>query len=112
MLRRRPRGAAIGDLPPRGAARTANRTPEIAIVELARDAEAITLGYDLHDPDGDLVAGQLRAGEPLIGTLHSGRGRVVIARAGASNPAALIAVVDDGAGFVEVPAGELDAGAP
>jgi hypothetical protein len=108
-------GRELGDPPPRGEPRLDNRPPEIAIVELGRDATTLTLRYDLHDPDGDLVAGYARldgASGRLVGPLHAGRGELVLDLAGVIGTHAVVAYADDGAAVHELAAGAIDVGSP
>src|SRR6185436_12574099 len=43
----------------RGEPRPGNQRPVLELREVGRDVTTVTLAYDLHDPDGDLVVGQL-----------------------------------------------------
>jgi hypothetical protein len=69
---------APGQPAPRGMPRPDNRRPVLALDPVGSAAWR----YELHDPDGDLVVGELRAqlgdGAPgvVISTLHSGRGEI------------------------------------
>jgi hypothetical protein len=108
-------GRELGDPPPRGEPRPGNRSPQITIEVVGRDATSVSIGYELHDPDGDLVAGELRFADGsrrLIGPLHSGRGELVLDTAGLSGTYPVFALADDGAEVHELAAGEIDVGAP
>lgn len=85
--------------PPRGAPRPGNRAPALVL----SPAGAARWDYELHDPDGDLVVGTLRArlapSDPgiVVASLHSGRGSVVWNTAGvAPGTYAIVAQLDDG----------------
>jgi hypothetical protein len=108
-------GRELGDPPPRGEPRPGNRPPQIALEVIARDATSVTIRYELHDPDGDLVAGELRLGDGtrrLIGPLHAGRGELVLPTADLAWTVPVLAVTDDGAQVHELAAGQIDVGAP
>jgi hypothetical protein len=72
---------------PRGFERPGNRPPALSLsppevrddgsdVEL--HVRTVTWRFEVRDPDGDLVGGYLRAGEHVVGELHSGRGELVL----------------------------------
>lgn len=69
--------------PPRGEPRPGNRPPTMTIRETRPMDGRLLIGYEIRDPDGDIVLGELRFGSvaasaELISTgLHSGRGEVV-----------------------------------
>lgn len=72
-----------GEIAIRGPGRPDNQVPELTISELTRDASSITFGYQLRDPDRDLVVGavlgpRLKSGavEPraVIGNVVAGNG--------------------------------------
>ncbi len=91
----------------RGEPRPRNRAPLVAF-------DASTWTYDLHDPDGDLVIGTLRAtplagGVPIVvANLHSGRDRVALDEPRfAPGTYELAAEVDDGGDTFVVPLGQV-----
>jgi hypothetical protein len=106
---------ALADPVSRGAPRPDNQRPQIAFEEIGRDAATISLRYDLHDPDGDLVSGVVRltdgAGR-LVGALHSGRDVLVLDTTGLTGVYPLRAFADDGAQIHDIPAGTIDVGTP
>lgn len=97
----------------RGAPRPGNRPPSFALRESARDGAVVTLAYELHDPDGDLVVGELCDDDgpvcSFVAPVQSGRGEVRIDPAILHLPVELRVRLDDGAGMVEsaAPAVEL-----
>lgn len=102
---RRPAPSADGELPPeRGIAAVGNRAPTLSLEAIAElPADSLRLAYELRDPDGDLVVGELvgrQAGVArVLGELHAGRGEVVVDTALlAPGELQLWATVDDGAG--------------
>ncbi len=100
--------------PTRGEPRPGNRLPILEVRELSRNAGTITLEYELHDPDGDLVVGQLCRDDGTVcafaAPLQSGRHRVRIDTTNPTGPITLRAMLDDGAGEVTQP--PLIVGAP
>ncbi|HVV84125.1 MAG TPA: hypothetical protein VHE35_13715 [Kofleriaceae bacterium] len=99
--------------PPRGAPRPDNQPPVLALQELGRDATTVTLAYDLHDPDGDLVVGQLceEDGDTcvFVAPLQSGHGEVRLDTTTFTPPVTLRAKLDDGAGELDQAAGLVEA---
>lgn len=92
------------DPPTRGEPRPGNQRPVLTLAERTRDATSVTLAYELHDPDGDLVVGELcddeGAGCLFLAPLSSGRGEVRLDTT-LSGAVMLKARLDDGAGYVE-----------
>ena len=92
------------DPPTRGEPRPGNQLPVLVLDELGRDATTVTLAYELHDPDGDLVVGQLCDDEGaaclFLAPLSSGRGEVRIDTT-LSGPVMLRARLDDGAAVID-----------
>lgn len=92
--------------PGRGEPRPGNQLPSLVVRELARDATSVTVAYSLHDPDGDLVAGQLNADDNqairFLAPIQSGSGELRLDLAGLNPPIEINAKLDDGAGFVDV----------
>ncbi len=112
-------------LPLRGAARPGNQPPRFTLTAAPdddgdeSDVGGLTLAYQLSDPDGDLVSGQLLAALPggpgtpsaeprVIGELHGGRGTLILDTALLpAGPLTLTALLDDGPGPRPRPAGQL-----
>jgi hypothetical protein len=97
----------------RGAPRPGNRPPEIAIERVTRTGSRIAVRARVADPDGDVVAGTLRAmaggGSPLVGAVRSGTVDLVWDPANvAPGTYPLVAFLDDGAEVHAVPAGEIE----
>lgn len=97
-----------GRMAARGEPRSGNRAPELVL----RSIDATSWEYDLHDPDGDLVVGTLRARplpsgpEIVVANLHSGRDRVVWNTNAVEPGTYLLAVeLDDGGVAVDVESG-------
>lgn len=69
-------GVVPGELAPRGAPRADNRPPEIALTRLGQMGTVISIQSVVHDADGDLVVGQIRAAvggtERIVGLVRSG----------------------------------------
>jgi hypothetical protein len=103
--------------PPARDPRPGNRAPAIEL-DAKPTSDAVALRYALHDPDGDLVVGTLRARgmggeEHLITPLQSGRDE--IAWDTSSVPAGvytLSAWVDDGGGWLSLEAGSITVRTP
>ncbi|MEZ4404025.1 MAG: hypothetical protein R3B06_28645 [Kofleriaceae bacterium] len=99
---------AAGD-PPDRTARPGNRAPTIT-TEVTPGAIA-TIAYHLDDADGDLTMGVLRAvgpgGDLLVAPIQAGRATVQFA-APAAGSYALVARVDDGGGWIDLPAGAVE----
>ena len=98
--------AWVAQMPPvRGEPRPGNQLPVLSIQELGRDATTITLAYQLHDPDGDLVVGSLcdddGAACAFAAPLQSGNHEVRIDMAALTTPIVLRARLDDGAGVID-----------
>jgi hypothetical protein len=100
-----------GEPAPRGPPRADNRPPAIALTAAA----ATTWDYDLHDPDGDLVVGVLRArlapGDAgvVVAGLHSGRARIAWITAGVpAGTYQLVAELDDGGAATSVALGPAE----
>ncbi len=89
----------------RGEPRPDNQPPILSLRELGRDASRVTLAYELHDPDGDLVVGQLCDDDGaecrFVAPLQSGNATITIDTSTFTLPIALRAKLDDGAGYVE-----------
>jgi hypothetical protein len=99
----------------RGAPRPGNRPPEIAIERATRTGGRIAVRARVSDPDGDVVAGTLRAmvggGRPLVGAVRSGTVEVLWDPATvAPGTYPLVALLDDGAEVHEVAAGTIEVG--
>lgn len=96
---------AATDPPLRGEPRPGNRLPVLELRELGRDATTIELEYELHDPDGDLVVGQLCDDDGVtcvfVAPLQSGRHTLLIDTTRFSLPIVLRSKLDDGAGVIE-----------
>jgi hypothetical protein len=110
-------GAAFGEAPPRGEPRPDNRAPLVAIEDVARSGHVTTFTLRVDDPDGDLVAGELRVGLPggerVIGPVRSGRVELAWNTAfvvPGSYP--LAARVDDGAMPISLDLGQITVGGP
>lgn len=101
--------------PPDRTPRPDNRLPAIAVVA-ERTGTIVTLVYDLADADRDLVQGHLRARgavDRLIAPIAAGRDTLRWDTAGIpAGTYALVARVDDGAGWHELAAGTIELGAP
>ena len=99
--------------PTRGEPRPDNRLPVLTLRELGRGATTIDLEYELHDPDGDLVVGQLCDDDGVtcrfVAPLQSGRHALRIDTTLFSLPIALRSKLDDGAGVVERAARAVEA---
>jgi hypothetical protein len=100
-----------GRMAARGEPRSGNRAPEVAV----RSIGVTSWEYDLHDPDGDLVVGTLRARplpagpEIVVANLHSGRDRVMWNTAGVAAGMYLLEVnLDDGGVTVNVESGTVE----
>lgn len=98
---------------PRGAPRPGNRPPEIEILRIAPAGAGQALRVRVSDPDGDLVAGTLRAidgaSRPLVGTVRSGELELVWQDGNlAAGVYPLVAFLDDGAEVHEIPAGQVE----
>jgi hypothetical protein len=100
---------------PRGAPRPGNRPPQIEILRIAPAGAGQALRVRVSDPDGDLVAGTLRAitingaFRPLVGAVRSGELELVWQDANlAEGVYPLVAFLDDGAEVHEVPAGQIE----
>jgi hypothetical protein len=97
--------------------RPGNVMPVIAVDATGRAGTDVLVRYQLDDADGDLVVGELRlrgAGvDRLVVPIRAGRDEVRWAP-GTTAPGsyALVARVDDGGGWLEVPAGSLVLEAP
>ncbi len=91
--------------PVRGEARPGNQLPILDLHEVSRDSTHVVLAYQLHDPDGDLVVGQLCDDDggacAFVAPLQSGSHQVVVDTTGFTLPIALRAKLDDGAGMIE-----------
>jgi hypothetical protein len=89
----------------RGEPRPDNRPPVLTLREVGRDSSTVTLAYELHDPDGDLVVGQLcdddGADCRFVAPLSSGNATLTIDTSTFSLPIALRAKLDDGAGVID-----------
>ena len=92
----------------RGDPRPGNRPPAFVF-------DSTTRTYDLHDPDGDLVVGTLRATRAtdavvlVVANLHSGRGSVILDPTRFSpGTYRLEAELDDGGAATIVPAGDVE----
>lgn len=99
----------------RGAPRPGNRPPSIARIDadLPDVPNAVLLGYEIADPDREMVTGELRAGPDLARaivvdrSLRAGRGVAGFSTAPFDeDPLRLWAILDDGAGRVAVDLGE------
>lgn len=94
--------------PSRGAPRPDNQLPVLTLHELGRDSATITLAYELHDPDGDLVVGELCDDDgarcTFVAPLASGNRTLRIDTTGFALPIALRARLDDGAGTIDIAA--------
>lgn len=103
---------AKGD-PPDRTPRPDNQLPTIAVTAGVPTASAVTLGYQLDDGDRDLTVGTLRArgpgGDLLVAPIQSGRDELSWSLVGVvAGSYTLVARVDDGAGWIELPAGSLE----
>ena len=89
----------------RGAPRPDNRLPTLVVHEIGRDSNVVVLAYDLHDPDGDLVVGELCDDDggacAFVAPLQSGHGELRIDTTRFALPIALRARLDDGAGMID-----------
>lgn len=92
-------------LPERGEPRPGNRAPVLDLHEVGRDATTVVLDYQLHDPDGDLVVGQLCDDDgatcAFAAALQSGSHEVRIDTTRFTLPIVLRAKLDDGAGVID-----------
>lgn len=99
------RWAGGDEQPVRGEPRPDNQQPALVVRELGRDATTLTLGYSLHDPDGDLVVGQLCAGDgaacAFLAPLQTGEDTLTIDLTAHPPPLSITARLDDGAGFAD-----------
>lgn len=105
---------AQGD-PPDRTPRPGNRPPAIALAPGARTGASIALAYTLADDDRDLVQGALRArgpgGDRLIAPIAAGTDTILWDTSSlAPGRYDVVARVDDGAGWIELPAGAIDVG--
>jgi hypothetical protein len=110
-------GTAPGERPPRGAPRPGNRAPEVALERTAQDGATLTIAVRVDDPDGDLVAGELRVriagAERVIGPVRSGRVELAWNTAFvAAGSYPLAARVDDGATPATIELGQIAVGGP
>lgn len=100
-------------VPERGEPRPGNQLPSLVVRELGRDATTLTLAYSLHDPDGDLVAGTLCDDDgatcAFVAPIQTGEGELTVDLTGLTLPIDLVARIDDGAGFIDVPALTVEA---
>lgn len=97
---------------PRGAARPGNRPPAIELEIAPAAGGALAIRARVTDPDGDVVAGALRArtgtGDRLVGAVRSGELALAWTPAGVPpGTYPLVALLDDGATVHEVPAGSI-----
>ncbi|HSK02661.1 MAG TPA: hypothetical protein VK932_15525 [Kofleriaceae bacterium] len=110
-------GALAGELPPRGEPRPGNRAPLVAIEDLSRSGNVLTIVLRVDDPDGDLVAGELRVQLPgverVIGPVRSGRVELAWNTAFVGDGSyPLAARVDDGAMPISIDLGQITVGGP
>jgi hypothetical protein len=103
--------------PVRGAPREPNAVPVVVVEGYAQVGALVTLRVRVDDPDGDLVAGTLRArvgtADRLVGALRTGTSEVVWDATGIALGAhALTAAVDDGAQVHTIQLGTVDVGGP
>jgi hypothetical protein len=106
-----------GELPPRGEPRRDNRMPTIVLTAIEQRGALVTVHARVDDPDGDLVAGNLRATiggtDRVVGPVRSGTVTAVwdtTALARGSHP--LTAYLDDGAGVHVLSLGTITLEAP
>jgi hypothetical protein len=97
---------------PRGAPRPGNRPPAIAIEEVIDGGAVLGLRVRVSDPDGDVVAGSLRAvigaDRQLVGAVRSGvLGLLWVPVAVPPGTYPLAASLDDGAAVHELEAGSI-----
>lgn len=94
-----------------------NQPPSLALSRPlvdSLDGDQLVIQYELRDPDGEAVSGELRAGDNAVdgvrvGTLHSGRGEVVWdVGAVPEGTYGLFALVDDGSGSHELDLGTYE----
>lgn len=116
-LERWAEGAAAGTPPPRGEPRPGNRAPEVALERAAQDGDSLAIAVRVDDPDGDLVAGELRVriagAERVIGPVRSGRVELAWDTAlVAPGSYPLAARVDDGAMPATIELGPITVGGP
>ena len=100
---------AQGD-PPDRTPRPGNQPPTIAATATA-DAAGLALRYTITDGDRDLVVGTVRArgadGERVLAAVKSGTDAITVAPPPAGRYA-LVAILDDGAGPIELALGALE----
>lgn len=105
----------VDDLPLRGM-RTDNQPPTIELTQPLADSvdgDLVTVHYELRDPDGEAVAGELRVGNDAatgmrVGSLELGPGQVVWDTGQFPNGTyGLFGVVDDGNGSHELDLGSF-----
>ncbi len=98
--------------PPRGEPRPGNQLPVLKLLEVTWNASVATQAYELRDPDGDLVVGQLCEGEgeacAFAAPLQSGRHQVAVDTTRLTPPFVLRPRVDDGAGVNDLPTVTLE----
>ena len=103
-----PRDDANQQDAPRGEPRPGNRAPFATLIQTRLDNQFAEWDFTVGDDDGDLVGGYLRAGDIVVGELHSGRGHLVWE---IQNVPALIyaleAELDDGGAVVTISLGEI-----
>jgi len=116
-LERWAQAAAPGEPAPRGEPRPGNRPPEAAIESVSRAGYTVGIVVRVDDPDGDLVAGELRVQiggtDRVIGPVRSGRVELAWNTAfvsPGSHP--ITAVVDDGAMPIAIELGQIIVGGP
>jgi hypothetical protein len=110
-------GVAPGEPPPRGEPRPGNRAPEVALESAAQEGNTLVIAVRVDDPDGDLVAGELRLQilgvERVIGPVRSGRVEIAWNTAFvAPGSYPLSARVDDGATPITIELGPIPVGGP
>jgi hypothetical protein len=110
-------GVASGEPPPRGEPRPGNRAPEVRIEDVSRSGNTLSIVVRVDDPDGDLVAGELRAqiagADRVIGPVRSGRVELVWNTAFILDGSYPIAArVDDGAAPITIELGQITVGGP
>ena len=100
---------AAGD-PPVRSARADNVLPTATAA--LTDGATVALAIEVDDGDRDPVIGELRArgpaGDRLIAPIRSGRASVSWPRPTAPGSYAVVARLDDGAGWIEVPVASLE----
>jgi hypothetical protein len=97
---------------PRGTPRPGNRPPSIALERVTTAGGAVSVRVRVGDPDGDVVAGTLRAQvgaeQRLVGAVRSGIVELAWVPAGVGpGTYPLVASLDDGAEVHQIPAGEI-----